>query len=205
MIKYDVRLANLDQHLFEVRCQISDPGKEQLFSMPSWIPGSYVLREFARHVVSISAENEQGPVEIKKLSKSIWECKNSGSLLTVAIKVFAFDLSVRGAFLDGERGFFNGTCLFLSPKGKEKDPVIVRLQRPEDSRCKNWQVATAMNTVEVDDAGFGTYRATDYAELIDHPVEISKYSDIFLLLLRLPIVWLSLVVIAQNPRELLKI
>ena len=112
--------------------------------MPSWIPGSYLLREYARHIVSIRAEENGQVVEIKKVSKSTWSCRNAGPLLTVTIEVFALDQSVRGAYLDGRRGFFNGTCLFLSPEGREEEPVQVRLERPVDLRCKHWRVATAM-------------------------------------------------------------
>ena len=177
MIEYDVRLADLNRHLFEVRCHIPNPNQEQTFSIPSWIPGSYLLREFARHIVSICAENEHGLVEVEKLSKNTWVCRNSGSRLTVTIEVFAFDSSVRGAFLDGKRGFFNGTCLFLSVGGREHEPSQVRLVKSKDPRCKDWRAATAMSPGNIDVAGFGTYEVANYDELIDHPVEMSEYSD----------------------------
>jgi len=178
MLEYDVRLVDLNRHIFEVRCHVPKPKQEQIFSIPSWIPGSYLLREFARHIVSIYAENEHGLVEVEKLSKNTWACRNPGSRLTVTIEVFAFDASVRGAFLDGSRGFFNGTCLFLSVGGREHEASQVRLVKPKDPRCKNWLIATAMSPVNVDAAGFGTYEVANYDELIDHPVEISEHSDI---------------------------
>ena len=67
MIEYDVRLIDLNRHLFEVQCHVPNPDQEQFLSMPSWIPGSYLLREFARHVTTIYAEDEDGPVELEKL------------------------------------------------------------------------------------------------------------------------------------------
>lgn len=177
MIEYSVWLADLNRHHFEIQCHVRDPDREQRFTMPSWIPGSYLLREYARHIVSIRAEENGQVVEIKKVSKSTWSCRNAGPLLTVTIEVFALDRSVRGAYLDGRRGFFNGTCLFLSPEGREEEPVQVRLERPVDLRCKHWRVATAMASKTIDDAGFGTYSASSYDELIDHPIEISDFTD----------------------------
>ena len=55
--------------------------------------------------------------------------------LTVTAEVFALDRSVRGAYLDARRGYFNGACLFLAPEGRETDPVEVVLERPEDPRA----------------------------------------------------------------------
>ncbi len=178
MLKYDVRLIDLNRHLFEVQCHVPNPDQEQFLSMPSWIPGSYLLREFARHVTTIYAEDEDGPVELEKLSKNTWVCRNSGPKLTVTMEVFAFDASVRGAFLDASRGFFNGTCLFFSASGREHAPSQVRLIKPKDARCKNWRVATAMRPDNINDAGFGTYEAANYDELIDHPMELSEHSEI---------------------------
>lgn len=144
--------------------------------LPSWIPGSYLLREYARHVVSIRAESAGRALAVEKVDKSTWCCCNAGAELVVTIEVYALDLSVRGAYLDGTRSFFNGTCLFLSPHGQEHEPTELLLEPPKDPRCAKWRVATAMTPVDVDDRGFGRYQAADYDELIDHPFEISDYA-----------------------------
>ena len=178
MVRYTVRLADLNRHHFEVLCQIDNPGAEQRFSLPSWIPGSYLLREFARHVVSIRATSGTREIEVEKVSKSTWCCRGADSSLSVAIEVYALDRSVRGAYLDGQRGYFNGTCVFLCPEGRDQDPVEVRLEKPDDSRCQSWRVATAMPEKDVDQHGFGVYAAENYDELIDHPVEISEFSEV---------------------------
>ena len=177
MIRYRVRLASLNSHHFEVSCRVANPAPGQRFSLPSWTPGSYLLREYARHVVAIRAESEGSRVPIEKISKSSWQCDDAGAELTVTIEVFALDRSVRGAYLDGKRGYFNGVCLFLAPEGLESDPVEVVLERPEDPRARGWRVATAMRAVEVDADGFGRYRAENYDELIDHPFEIGDFAE----------------------------
>ena len=178
MIRYRIRLASLDRHHFEVGCRVANPAPGQRFSLPSWTPGSYLLREYARHVTAIRATSDGSRASLEKVSKSSWQCDDAGSELTVTAEVFALDRSVRGAYLDARRGYFNGVCLFLAPEGRETDPVEVVLERPGDPRARGWRVATAMQAVEVDADGFGRYRAENYDELIDHPFEIGDFAEV---------------------------
>jgi len=173
-----VRHADLNRHYYEVECRVENPAEEQCFTLPSWIPGSYLLREFARHVVSIRAESVGRTLAIEKISKSSWRCRGAAAELVVTIEIYAFDLSVRGAYLDDTRSFFNGTCLFFSPLGREHEPVELLLESPEDPRGASWRVATSMTPVDVDDRGFGRYQAADYDEVIDHPFEISDFAEV---------------------------
>ncbi len=178
MIQYSVRLADLNRHLFEVDCRLGAPTTDEIFSLPSWIPGSYLLREFARHIVSVRASSAGQEIPIEKIDKASWRCIGASDDLTVTITVYALDRSVRGAYLDGKRGFFNGPCLFLSSKGREADRVEVTLEAPNDSRAAGWRVATSMTPVDVDEKGYGRYEASDFDELIDHPFEISDFETV---------------------------
>ena len=72
LIKYRVRVADLDRHLFEIDCRIDDPTPEQRFTLPAWIPGSYLLREFARFVVSIEASSGGRALPVEKTESSAW-------------------------------------------------------------------------------------------------------------------------------------
>lgn len=146
--------------------------------MPSWIPGSYLLREFARHVVAIEAECRGAPVPITKVAKSTWVCPGRHEELCVRATVYALDQSVRGAYLDRRRGFFNGTCLLLAAEGRTEEAVELVLEAPSAAECASWRVATSMTPGEVDARGFGLYRVADYDELIDHPFEISDYASV---------------------------
>jgi predicted metalloprotease with PDZ domain len=149
----------------------------QRVSLPSWIPGSYLLREYARHVVAIEATSAGSQVEIEKVDKSSWACTGARGVLTIRATIYALDQSVRGAFLDRRRGYFNGTCLFLQPEGRDAEPVEVSIVPSDDAEAARWRVATALTAVAVDERGFGIYRADDYDELIDHPVEVSDFAD----------------------------
>lgn len=186
MIRYRVRLASLNRHHFEVSCLVENPSPGQRFSLPSWTPGSYLLREYAKHVVGIRAESDGSRAALEKVSRNTWRCRDAGVELTVTAEVFALDRSVRGAYLDARRGYFNGACLFLSPEGRETDPVEVVLERPEDPRARGWRVATAMQAVEVDADGFGRYAAENFDELIDHPFEIGEFADVEFQAARVP-------------------
>ena len=60
-------------HLFEVRVSVTKPDPEgQVFAMPAWIPGSYMIRDYAKHVVSVRAESDGRDVTVEKLDKGRW-------------------------------------------------------------------------------------------------------------------------------------
>jgi predicted metalloprotease with PDZ domain len=167
-----VQLADPDRHHFIVECRLEDAASRQAFTLPSWIPGSYLLREFARYVVAIEARDDTGPVALTQTDKGTWEAAGSEGTLVLRATIHAFDLSVRGAYFDRERAFFNGTSLFFLPAGREAEAIELAIEAPP--HAANWQVATAMATADVDGRGFGRYQASDYDELIDHPFEIGR-------------------------------
>jgi predicted metalloprotease with PDZ domain len=173
-----LRVLDLDRHLFEVECRINDPASRQSISLPSWIPGSYLLREFARYVVGIRAVSAGRPVTIEKVDHGSWVCTGQDGELTVTATIHALDESVRGAWVDRRRVYFNGPCVFLLPASRETDPVELVLEAPAEPGCAGWRVATAMPPQDIDDRGFGVYRAADYDELIDHPVEIGDFASV---------------------------
>lgn len=171
-----MQLADPDRHHFSVSCRLDDPAPQQAFTLPSWIPGSYLLREFARYVVAIEATAAGAPIAIERTGKGSWLVTGAAGPLVVTATVYAFDLSVRGAWFDRERAFFNGTSLFLLPAGRDDERCALSIERPADDGMADWQVATAMPAVDVDAAGFGRYAAADYDELIDHPFELGRHA-----------------------------
>lgn len=176
-IRYSIFPARPEAHLYGVSCVIDapDPGGQQ-FSMPAWIPGSYLLREFARHVVRIRARSGRHEVPLMKLDKNTWVAEPCAGPLTLEYEVYAFDLSVRGAYLDTTRGFFNGTCMFMRIHGAEALPHTLDIRPPAGKHYAHWRVATAMSRNGARAYGFGLYVAGDYDELIDHPVEMGDFT-----------------------------
>ena len=183
-IRYSVIPVSPEAHLFEVRCTVTDPDPAgQRFTLPTWIPGSYMIREFARNIVSIEASADGKAVALTQTAKASWQADRvgAGALLTVTLQVYAWDLSVRGAHLDRSHGFFNGTSLFPCPEGQADRPCLVELLPPRGKAYREWRVATSLAPAkgEKDAAkpwGFGLYRAADYDELIDHPVEMGTFA-----------------------------
>ena len=134
-----------------------------------------MIRDFARHVVSLGARANGKRVEVSRFDKSTWLCGPCEGPLEIEYEVYAWDLSVRGAHLDTTHGYFNGTCVFLLPLGHEQTPCTVELQHPRGERYSEWRVATSMERLDAAPHGFGTYRAGSYDELIDHPVEMGRF------------------------------
>jgi predicted metalloprotease with PDZ domain len=176
-LHYTIRPKSLEAHLFEVSCTVPDPDPQgQRFQLPAWIPGSYLIRDFARHITSVRAQRGRGRVGIDKIDKHTWLATPTDGALTVTVEVYAFDPSVRGAYLDSMRGFFNGTCVFLRPLGRDERPCDVEIVPPRGARARAWRVATAMRRRDAPVNGFGVYRAANYDELIDHPVEMGTFA-----------------------------
>ena len=139
--------------------------------MPAWIPGSYMIRDYARNVVSIRAESDGLDVPLTKLDKSRWRAAPVQKPLTLVAEIYAYDLSVRGAHLDNTHAYFNGPCVFFAVGGQEDRRCEVEVMPPPGNAGGEWRVATSMRRKDAPPYGFGTFEADDYAELIDHPVE----------------------------------
>src|SRR5471032_1709010 len=179
-IAYSIVGKDLAAHLFQVTLTVAAPAAEgQVFALPAWIPGSYMIREFSRNIVQIRAEAEGKPVALSKLDKHSWQAaplKNPAAALTLHYEVYAWDLSVRAAHLDQTHAFFNGTSVFLRVLGQEGQAHVVDIQRPADDAAKTWRVATSLPELKAKRYGFGSYVAANYDELIDHPVELGDFA-----------------------------
>ena len=175
--RYRISPQDAAAHLFEVRLTVAspDPGG-QVFAMPAWIPGSYMIRDYARNVVSIRAESDGLDVPLAKLDKSRWRAAPVQRPLTLIAEIYAYDLSVRGAHLDTTHAYFNGPCVFFAVCGQEELPCELEIVPPDDPAAADWRVATSMRRKDAPPYSFGTFEADDYAELIDHPVEAGQLS-----------------------------
>jgi predicted metalloprotease with PDZ domain len=176
-IRYAIVPKHPEAHLFEVSCTLDDPDPGgQRFALPAWIPGSYLIRDFARHVVTIRAQSGRRAVQLVKLDKHTWNADPVRGPLTVTMEVYAWDLSVRGAHLDTTHAFFNGPSVFLRILGQETRACEVQFLPPKGARYRGWRVATGMQRRVAPIHGFGSYRVANYDELIDHPVEMGGFT-----------------------------
>lgn len=176
-LHYSIVPHDLAGHLFRVRLTIAQPDSNgQILTLPAWIPGSYMVRDFARHIISIRAHAAGKKVKLKKLNKDSWQAAATNAALTVEYEVYAWDLSVRAAHLDQSHAFFNGSSVFLRVEGQESQVHVVDIQAPDATYAKRWRVATTLPELKAKRYGFGTYIAENYDALIDHPVEIGDFA-----------------------------
>ena len=141
-------------------------------SLPNWIAGSYMIRDFARHIVAIRAYDDAGaPVTLTPLTQYSWQSAAFTQGLNVEYEVFAHDPSVRTAFLNTDTDFFNATSVCLSIAEYAEQPHTLTLNPP--AQFDQWQVATQLTRAEhTAEHGFGDYVAKNYDELADRPVRM---------------------------------
>ena len=177
---YRIAPENPVAHLFRVELVVDDPDPQgQRFALPVWIPGSYMVREFARNIVTLRAlsKNTGRSVHIEKIDKHTWQAAPVKGALKLCYHVYAWDLSVRAAYLDDTGGFFNGSSVFLAACGHEDAPCAVEIERPHGAAYRRWRIATALSEAHgTQRHDFGEYCAANYDELIDHPVMMGEFA-----------------------------
>lgn len=168
MITYTIAMPAPHSHLFHVTIGIdaADTPTVDLI-LPSWTPGSYMIREYARHVEGFTARSADGaPLNWRKTAKDTWQIERGlASRLVVTYQVYANELTVRTSHLDGTHGYLNGACVFMYVPGRTAEPLEVRVAPPS-----GWQVTTALEPVESDGPEL-VFRAADFDELVDSPIE----------------------------------
>jgi len=179
MIRYQISSLNPATHYFDIKLQIERPDPAgQCLRMPNWIPGSYMIRDFAKNIVTMSAYSGDARIAIGQQDKSSWRLEPCAGPLTIEYQVYAWDLSVRGAHLDQTHGYYNGTSVFLEVVGQSQEPCEVLIEKPPAHYCGDWKLATTLPAKNATAFEFGLYAANDYDELIDHPVEMGKFIQI---------------------------
>ena len=171
MLHYQIEFDDYRQHLVHVTLRfVANP--TQVLWLPTWIPGSYLLREFSKHIEAVKAYDEAGRLlQISKFEKNKWRLFNTDhELITVEYDVYAYDLSVRGAYVDQTRLYVNPACACLALEGQEEAPVEVEVFLPNE--LKHFQLATGLENKSLV-KGRHTLKAENYAQLIDSPFELA--------------------------------
>lgn len=172
MLHYQIEFDDYRQHLVHVTVRfLADP--IQVLSLPTWIPGSYLIREFSKHIEGVKAFDEAGrQLKIQKFEKNKWRLFNTDhELITVEYDVYAYDLSVRGAYVDETRLYVNPACACLGLEGQENKAIEVEIFLPDE--LKHFQLATGMASKSLVKGRY-TLKAENYAELIDSPFELAE-------------------------------
>ena len=173
-VHYRVEVASHSAHLWQITMTVKRPAASQQLRLPVWIPGSYLVREFSRHLQGLKCRQGGRTLPCQQLDKAGWQLEcDPAQALEVSYQVYAFDNSVRTAWLSDVRGFFNATSLCLMVHEQTDSPQSLELRRGPAMR--GWQVATGLEPVRLDKDGFGHYMAANYDELADCPVEMGVF------------------------------
>ncbi|WP_461422777.1 M61 family metallopeptidase [Ketobacter sp.] len=175
-IHYSITPSDPYAHVFDLRIHIPAPlASGQLLRLPAWIPGSYMIRDFARNIIAVQARSGDQNVALGKIDKDTWALGACTGAVDIEYQVYAWDMSVRAAHLDQTHAYFNGTSVFLQVVGQSDTPCRLDINNANIEEARHWRVATSLTSAGADAYQFGTYQAENYDELIDHPVEIGDF------------------------------
>ncbi len=167
-VRYTIRMPRPHTHRFEIEATFPSAPGERIFALPVWNPGSYLVREFARHVQSVGAEDEAGrPLPITRVDKRSFLVRAGTGPVRLRYEVYANELSVRTSHLDGSHAFWNGATVFLYEEAHRHLEHRVRVEAPE-----GWRVFTALDVAP----NTGEYVAVDYDQLVDSPFEVGPHT-----------------------------
>ena len=171
MLHYQIEFDDYQQHLIHVTLRFVANPTQELW-LPTWIPGSYLIREFAKHIESVKAYDEAGrELKISKFEKNKWRLFNTDhELITVEYDVYAYDLSVRGSYVDQTRFYVNPACVCLSLKDQEDAECELEVFLPNE--FKHFTVATGLASKSLVKGRY-TLKADNYMQLIDSPFELA--------------------------------
>ncbi len=174
-VTYSVSMLRPHTHRYDVALDIHPVDGQTLdLALPAWTPGSYLIRDYARHVQQFAAVDDRGePLPWQKIDKTTWRITTGKARsVRVTYQVYAFDLSVRTSHLDGTHGYFNPSTICMYRCGHAHEPCIVNVKTPPE-----WRVTTGLERIdgadERDDRA--TFRAHDYDELADSPFECGTH------------------------------
>lgn len=174
-IAFEVSMSKPQTHLLEVEVRVKHPAgapaaAEEFLVMPVWTPGSYMIREFARHVQDFQAKDSSGrALQWEKTNKNTWRIVPNGAReWSASYRVYANELSVRTNQLNSDHAFWNNAALLMYLDGYLNAPSTLRIQAPQP-----WKIATGLPA-----AGKNTFRAENFDILYDSPVEVSNFKTI---------------------------
>ncbi|WP_230659113.1 M61 family metallopeptidase [Psychrobacter sp. I-STPA10] len=203
---YQISFERFTQHLVDITLTFIADTDSPVLWLPSWIPGSYLMREFSRHITAVHYHNfntDSDKTELSthlapKISKNEWLLTNvqAGDSVSVHYEVYSYDLSVRTAYVDQFRLFGNFTSLALAIEGQEQQPINVTLSVPKSFYQFNNSQADKADMADIKFACGLPYthlqssdsnnnsehqhhhlQADSYEHLIDYPFEIAKQDE----------------------------
>lgn len=175
-VRYQLDIIDIAAHLVSVTLSFEPTQKTHQLTLPAWIPGSYMIRDFARNIIAIEASDKSGILKLTQLDKQSWQLNCHSKRVTIVYQVYAYDLSVRAAYIDDEIAVLNPACLCLTVSGQHELPHQLQINKPQAAAAENWRLATGLHrSGDTGFLGFGLYTAKNYQQLIDGPVLLGHF------------------------------
>src|SRR5262245_28206458 len=176
-IRYTLTFPAPHTHYVHIRAEIPSAGRESVdLAMAVWTPGSYLVREFSRHVESVTAETASGSaLRVEKTTKNRWRVSTGGARkVLVSYRVYGREMSVRTNWIEADFAFINGAATFLT----QVDPSTT-LGAGEPRRPHEVSIVPAtgwMRSITALDPGARphTYCAPDFDTLVDSPILVGN-------------------------------
>jgi predicted metalloprotease with PDZ domain len=168
-VSYTIDLRDRHAHLYAVEARFPVAGEWVDLQLPVWTPGSYLIREYPRHLQELVCDDGEGrALPVTKVDKATWRVDARGAARVRArYRVYAFDLTVRAAHLDDTHGFWNGACLCLYVESLRARPARITVAAPA-----GWRATVGL---PADPADPHTFLAASYDEVVDSPFEVGTH------------------------------
>lgn len=163
-------IPHVNSHQWQIILEFSKNNEnENLLKLANWVPGSYMIRDFSRHIMTIEAFLNGEKMTIEQVNKNTWKLPEKAGVYQIRYTVYANDLSVRASLLDNERGFFDGACLFLYRPDALNEPCLVQFKNLPET----WDIQTMLPEKQCH-----RFQAANYWQLIDCPFEMGANIEV---------------------------
>ncbi len=178
LLRYSISLEEPNSHYFEVVIDILDipsmsDRRHLHLVMPTWTPGSYLIREFSKNVLDLVAFDidEDKALESRKISKNAWEVETSDAInVRVKYRIYAFELTVDTSYMDNLHAIINGASAFMYVEGMQDQESELTVIPPD-----NWHnIATGLEPKAINENGTWTFKVPNYDILVDSPIEVGN-------------------------------
>ncbi len=161
-------LGDPQAHLLTVTIELEAPRPQVRLRLPAWTPGSYLIRDYVRHLEGLEVVCGNQPTPLRRLAPACWQLDLAGRVgepLRIRYRLMATELSVRTCHLDGDHGFFALAAVVLEVEGERWSPHRLEISQPAE-----WQAF-----VPLPPSGDGAWLARDFDQLIDTPLELGPH------------------------------
>ncbi|MEO7158064.1 MAG: PDZ domain-containing protein [Vicinamibacterales bacterium] len=168
-IRYTLRFPAPHTHYVEVEAAIPTAGRAEVeVYMPTWTPGSYLIREYERNVEAVTAAVGTRAIAVAKSTKNRWKITTGGAPnVTLRYKVYSREMTVRNNWVEAGFAMLNGAPTFITLVERASRPHEVRVELPAAWK----KIETALEPVA---GSSNSFRAADFDTLVDSPIIVGN-------------------------------